>query len=343
MNNLKSTISLFLLTLLAVNATASLAAAQGSPSFAKVIDSAQPKMVKIFGAGGLKGMEAYQSGFLISPEGHVLTVWSYVLDTDYITVTLDDGRKFNGKLVGADPRCEIAVLKIDADQLPCFSLHDVVELSPGDRVFTFSNLFGVAVGDEPTSVLHGSVSALTDLDARRGAFKTNYRGPVYVVDAITNNPGAAGGAMTDREGRLAGLLGKELRSAQTNIWLNYAIPIDQLTDSVDSILAGKTLPRAVDDSIRRPEEPWTLARLGVGLVPDVLSKTPPFIDSVRPGSPAAAAGLQPDDLILFINNIVAGSITYVTDELSLVDRIDPIRLTLQRGRDLLDIEIPPTD
>ena len=59
-------------------------------------------------------LEAYQSGFLISAEGHILTACSYVLDTDYITVTLDDGRKFEAKLVGADPRLELAVLKIDA-------------------------------------------------------------------------------------------------------------------------------------------------------------------------------------------------------------------------------------
>ncbi|HVW37927.1 MAG TPA: serine protease, partial [Pirellulales bacterium] len=75
-----------------------------SPSFAAVIRGVQPKIVKIYGAGGFRGLEPYQSGFLVSPAGHVLTAWSYVLDTDYITVTLDDGRKFEAKLLGADPR-----------------------------------------------------------------------------------------------------------------------------------------------------------------------------------------------------------------------------------------------
>ena len=54
-------------------------------TFIQAAASVQPKMVKIYGAGGLQGLEAYQSGFLISPQGHVLTAWSYVLDTDYIT------------------------------------------------------------------------------------------------------------------------------------------------------------------------------------------------------------------------------------------------------------------
>src|SRR5687767_13381668 len=75
-------------------------------SFADVIGTVQPKMVKIYGAGGLSGLEPYQSGFLISPTGHILTVWSYVLDTDSLKVTLDDGRGFTATLVGQDPRTE---------------------------------------------------------------------------------------------------------------------------------------------------------------------------------------------------------------------------------------------
>ena len=93
-------------------------AARGQGSFAQVIDEVQPKIVKIFGAGGLRGLEAYQSGFLISGQGHILTVWSYVLDSDAITVYLNDGRKFQAEVVGMDPRTEIAVLKVDAENLP---------------------------------------------------------------------------------------------------------------------------------------------------------------------------------------------------------------------------------
>ena len=197
--------------------------AQGS--FAQVIDQVQPKIVKIFGAGGLRGLEAYQSGFLISGEGHILTVWSYVLDSDVVTIYLNDGRKFQAEVVGMDPRTEIAVLKIDGEGLPHFNLDEAVPLEAGSRVLAFSNLYGVAFGNEAASVLKGSVAAKTELAARRGAYETNYRGAAYVLDAMTNNPGAAGGALTDRRGRLAGLLGKELRSSLTNIWLDYAIPI----------------------------------------------------------------------------------------------------------------------
>ena len=221
-------------------------------TFAPTIQSVHPKLVKIYGAGGIEGLEAYQSGFLISAQGHVLTVWSYVLDTEYVTVVLDDGRKFEAQLVGADPRIEIAVLKVEATDLPFFDLNTAVELEPGARVLAFSNVFAVAAGDEPVSVLHGCVAARTPLTARRGAFATNYRGPAYVLDAMTNNPGAAGGALTDRQGRLAGVLGKELRNALDNTWLNYALPVAEVRSSVDAILAGNARPLSADQARKRP-------------------------------------------------------------------------------------------
>ncbi len=327
----------FILGICMLVASASLSFAD---TFADVIETIQPKIVKIYGAGGVRGLEAYQSGFLVSEEGHILTAWSTVLDTDFVTVTLDDGRKFDAEFLGHDPRIEIALLKIDATDLPHFNLDAAADLQAGDRVLAFSNLYGVATGSEPSSVLHGSVSAVTELAARRGAFETTYRGTVYVLDAMTNNPGAAGGALTNRRGELAGILGKELRNAMNNTWLNYSIPVAALVQSVDDIRAGKLIPRTADDDRRRPIEAHSLSGLGITLVPDVLEKTPPFVDKVRQDSPAAKAGLKVDDLILFVNDHIAASCKLVVDEISYIDRLDDVRLTIQRGQQLLDIEIP---
>ena len=231
-------------------------------TFSNVVQRVQPKIAKIYGAGGLRGLEAYQSGFLVSETGHVLTAWSYVLDTDFITVTLDDGRKFQAELLGADPRLELAVLKIDAEGLDHFNLREGVELSGGDRVLAFSNLYGVATGDEPASVLHGHVSAKWSLAARRGVFETPYRGPVYVLDAMTNNPGAAGGALTDRAGNIAAVLGKELKNAQNNTWLNYGIPVAEVAEAVDDILAGRVRQRPDNDTVAKAEQPPHARRTG---------------------------------------------------------------------------------
>jgi serine protease Do len=316
-------------------------AARAQSSYSEVVAQTQPKIVKIFGAGGLRGLEAYQSGFLISGEGHILTAWSYVLDSDVITVYLSDGRKLTAELLGMDPRSEIAVLKIDGQSLPHFNIEEAVTLRAGAKVLAFSNMFGIALGNEPASVLHGVVAAKTDLAARRGAFETNYRGPAYVLDAMTNNPGAPGGALTDSKGRLAGLLGKELRSSVSNIWLNYAIPIGELQPTIDQIIAGKFRPASREEGQKKPKEHHTLATLGIQLVPDFLPRTPPFIESVAPRSTAAKAGVKPDDLILFVNGRVVASCKLLADELTFIDRLDPIRLTIQRGQELVDVELVP--
>jgi S1-C subfamily serine protease len=312
------------------------AAAADAISFAASSAATQPKMVKIYGAGGPAGLESYQSGFLISAEGHVLTVWSYVLDTDYITATLNDGRKFEAKVIGADPRLEIAVLKIEAADLDHFQLAGSAAAETGARVLAFSNLFGVATGDEPDSVQHGVISAKTRLDGRRGAYATPYRGPVYVLDAMTNNPGAPGGALTNLRGELLGLLGKELRNSQNNIWLNYALPVNEMTSSVDEIMAGKTRPGAERKIARKSGGP-DLARLGAVLVPDVLERTPPFIDDVRPNSPAALADLRADDLVVFVGDRLVQSLKALNEELAQLEPESDVRLVILRGQELIDV------
>lgn len=313
--------------------------AQASPSFAAVIRSVQPKIVKIYGAGGFRGLEPYQSGFLISSDGHVLTVWSYVLDTDFITVTLDDGRKFEAKLLGADPRLELALLKIDATELPHFELAEPATGETGTRVLAFSNLFGVAAGDEPASVQHGSVAVKSRLEARRGVFETPFRGDVYMLDAMTNNPGAAGGALTDRQGRLLGMLGKELRNSLNSTWLNYAIPTEALAPTVAEIRAGKFVARSSDSDQDKPEHALSAGLLGLVLVPDVLDRTPPYLDRIQQGSPAAKAGLRPDDLVLFVNNQLVQSCQNLTAEIERIDRADRIRLTVMRDQKLIEVEL----
>ncbi|MGE0608918.1 MAG: S1C family serine protease [Pirellulales bacterium] len=303
----------------------------------ETIDRVQPKIVKIFGAGGFRGLEAYQSGFLISAEGHVLTSWSYVLDSDVVTVVLNDGRQFSAELLGADPQLEIAVLKLDATDLPHFNLEESAEASAGSRVLAFSNLFGVATGDEPASVQHGTVAARTQLAARRGAYETPFRGSAYVLDAMTNNPGAAGGALCNSSGELLGILGKELRNSQNHTWLNYAIPISELRTAVDGIRAGNYVARSADDDSRKSENAISLEQLGLVMVPDVLDRTPPFIDGVRTDSPAQRAGLQADDLVLFVADRLTSSCKALRRELEYIDNDSPVHMTVMRGQELVNV------
>lgn len=317
------------------------APAAGAASLSGVIQQVEPKIVKIYGAGGFRGLEAYQSGFLISAEGHIVTAWSYVLDTEYVGVTLDDGRRFDAKLLGADPRLELAVLKIDAADLPHFDLAESPDLPLGARVLAFSNLFGVATGNEPASVQHGIVAAKAPLEARRGTFDTPYHGIAYILDAMTNNPGAQGGALTDRQGRVAGMLGKELRNSQTNTWLNYAIPVGELHATIDAIRAGNFVPASANETAAKPKHALSARLLGVLMVPDVLDRTPPFVERIVADSPAARAGLLPDDLIVFINNRLVQSCQAFVAEIERIDRADKTKITVLRDQQLLEFELLP--
>lgn len=314
--------------------------AHAGDSLERIARDVRPKMVKIYGAGGLRGLEAYQSGILISAEGHVLTAWSYVLDSDDVAAVLDDGRRFTAEYVGSDPLTEVAVLKIDPgkEELPHFKLSESPVVDVGVRVLAFSNLFGIATGNEPVSMLQGYVSAVAPLEARRGGFSTNFRGDVYIVDAATNNPGAAGGALVDGQGRLVGMLGKELRSELTGTWLNYALPTAAFAETVEAIEAGEFKPAPLTDA-DRPDNPQSLPELGIALVPDVVSRTPPYIDRVLPNSPAAKAGLRPDDLVVMINSQVVASRRETDDAVGRLERDAPVRISVLRGEALLEFPL----
>lgn len=312
-------------------------------SIHETIERVQPRMVKLYGAGGVRGLEAYQSGMLISPEGHILTVFSHVLDADSVTAVLSDGRRYEAKLLGADPRLEIAVLKIEAADLPCFDLGKAAKAESCERVLAFSNIFGTAGGDEPVSVQKGIVAAVARLDARRGVFETPYRGSVYVVDMTTNNSGAAGGAMVNHRGELLGVLGKELRNAQNNTWLNYAIPIEAMHRSVEEIRAGKFVARRESETSPKTSHPINLTMLGIVLVPNVLERTPPYVDQVLPDSPAAKAGVRPDDLVVMLSGRLVQSCKSLIDDLETIDEEDEVELTLLRGQELLEVTLRRTE
>ena len=95
--------------------------AMGGDVTAVSVDAAS-RVVKLYGAGGIRGLESYQTGILVSPSGHILTVLSTAIDSEVIDCVLDDGRRYTAILVGADLRRELAVLKIDGTNLPFFKL-----------------------------------------------------------------------------------------------------------------------------------------------------------------------------------------------------------------------------
>jgi len=307
------------------------------------IADVQQRMVKIFGAGGLAGLHAYGTGFLISPNGHIATILSHVLDSDIVNVVLHDGRRLPGKVVGTDVDLDLAVLKIEAEGLPSFDLFKAVDISPGTRVLAFSNMFKVASGNEPVTVQRGVVAAKAKLSARRGRFAAPYRDEAYLVDAVTNNPGAGGGVLTTLDGRLVGVLGRELKNPQTQTWINYAVPATKLAATADAIIKGEFRPKDKFASDEPEGAGVTPVDLGLVLVPEVVARTPAYVDDVVAGSPAAKAGLTAEDLIVFVNSDLVASISAVKDALHRSRPGDDITLTVRRGDDLVSVtlRVPP--
>jgi len=337
--------------------------AMAEESFAKVSDKVNPKLVKLFGAGGVKGLPSYGSGILISADGYILTVNSHILDTRDLRVHLYDGTRYHARLVAVEPELDVALVKIGDDKVKVEGQEyfDVVEaakrtpVEPGTGVLAFSNQFQIATRDEPMSVQRGVIASYSRLYGRIGIFEATYKGDVYVVDAITNNPGAAGGALTTRKGELLGLVGKELRNELTNTWINYALPINaritvpqadgkNATVSILDLVEKKEKYKPLDPGKKGNEGPGVYT--GILLVADPVERTPPYIEDVVPGSPADKAQLKPDDLIVYVDGLPVGDIHTLKELLGRYHPNQTVKLEIQRDRKLqtvsLTLEKPKT-
>lgn len=307
------------------------------------IDLVQQRIVKIYGAGGIRNLHSYSSGFMIDPRGYVMTVWNHVLDTPELSVVLHDGRRFKAEVVNAEPALDLAVLKLESgdEKFPAYRLKDARDVPAGTRVMAFSNMFRVAKGDEPVTVIHGVVSARTRLSTKRGVTDAPIDSELYVVDAITNNAGSEGGLLTTLSGRPVAMIGRQLRNGQTNTWLNYAVPLTELRDTVDQIVAGKFTARSSSNADRKAKN-FMPEDLGLVLVPDVVQRTPGYVDSIISGSPVAKAGVEREDLIVFVNDSLVRSCTEVRDAIGRLTPGRKVELVVRRGDVLksFQIELP---
>ncbi len=135
------------------------------------------------------------------------------------------------------------------------------------------------------------------------------------------------------------MLGKELKNALNSTFLDYAIPIAEMKDSIEAIKAGKMVARRDEEQKKKPRRSLTLEALGVVLVPDVLERTPPYVEQVRTGSPAEKAGIRPDDLIVLMGEQLVQSCKFLRADLEYIDYQDPVKLTLLRGQDLIEVTL----
>ena len=235
------------------------------------------------------------SGVIIDEKGYILTNEHVVGNADKIEVTLSDGRKYEGILKGADTRSDLAVIKIDAENLPVAKLGNSDNVKIGQWVVAIGNPFGFIMSTPQPTITVGVVSALHRSFAYRGTDAQRYYGNLIQTDAAINR-GNSGGPLVNLNGEIVGISALIFSTTGGYQGIGFAIPINRAKQIIDELIAGKNVKYG-----------W----LGV----QVQSVTPELIDifkfpddkgaliaDVVANSPAEIGGLKKGDLIRKIDD-----------------------------------------
>jgi serine protease Do len=230
--------------------------------------------------GGSMPMRGEGSGFIVSPDGVILTNAHVVQDAQKVTVKLTDRREYVAKVVGTDPKSDVAVLRIDAKNLPTVTLGDPKDLQVGEWVVAIGSPFGFE-----NSVTAGIVSA------KERSLPDDTYVPFIQTD-VAVNPGNSGGPLFNLRGEVVGINSQILSRTGGYEGLSFAIPIDVAMNVSRQLQATGRVTRG---------------KLGVGIqdVDQALAETfgldvprGALVSSVEKGGPAEKAGLQAGDVIL---------------------------------------------
>ncbi|HEX7011825.1 MAG TPA: DegQ family serine endoprotease [Steroidobacteraceae bacterium] len=233
--------------------------------------------------GGNVPVRGAGSGFIVSPDGYILTNAHVVAEADEVTVRLTDRREFIAKVVGFDRRTDVAVIKIDATGLPTVRIGDPATLRPGEWVLAIGSPFGL-----DNSATAGIVSATSRAVG----------GDIYVPFIQTDvavNPGNSGGPLFNMSGEVVGMNSMIFSRTGGYMGLSFAIPIDVANDVRQQLIKTGRVVRgrigvAVQDLNAQLAESFGLDRPRGALV-----------SAVEEDSPAAKAGIEPGDVILSVN------------------------------------------
>jgi len=237
-----------------------------------------------FGQPGQKRQfksSALGSGVIVSEHGYILTNNHVIKDADEIKVILYDKREFKGKVVGSDPRTDLAVIKIDAKNLPTIPFGASAKLKTGDIVLAIGNPFGLN-----QTITMGIVSAV----GRSNVGIADLEDFIQTDAAI--NPGNSGGALVNSNGELVGINTAIFSTSGGYMGIGFSIPTDMAKTVMDSIIKhGKVIRGWLGVSIQNltPELAKSLK---------ITETEGALISGVEKGSPADKAGLKRGDLII---------------------------------------------
>ena len=224
------------------------------------------------------------SGFIFESDGYIITNHHVVDGADQIIVRMADRREFEAELIGSDPLSDIALLKIDAEDLPTLKLGDSKNLKPGEWVVAIGSPFNF-----DQSVTAGIVSA-------KGRSTNQQQYVPFIQTDVAINRGNSGGPLLNMDGEVVGINSWILSSGGGYIGLSFSIPIETANGAVKQLLETGKVSRGllgvqVGVVNREMAEAFGLERPVGALVNDV-----------SPGSAAERAGIEPGDVILAFND-----------------------------------------
>lgn len=303
-------------------------------AFSAAVDAAQQRCVKIFGAG-IGRSEGYATGLIISNDGLILSAQGVFLAGDRIRVALPDGSMHMAKVMRRSQKLQAAILKVETETPDYFDLTHKSTARKGDWVLAVSNAFKVADGPEPLSVNLGVLSLRTQLETQNGVQDVPYDGDVLLIDAITSNPGAPGGAVIGVDGHLIGMIGRLMESKATSTRLNYAVPVD--------LLEAFVLNKEVEAAPMVTPNPTLAGKSETGIRLFALGgkRDPAYIDRVLPNSPAAMAGLKPDDLIVSIAGEVVRDVSDFKEAMKQLAPGSEVEVVVKRKNDVITVKLTP--
>ncbi len=229
-------------------------------------------------------VEARGSGFIINPDGEIVTNNHVIRDAKRITVTLDNGQTLPAHVVGADPRTDIAVLKVDAGHpLPYVALGNSSAVQPGEWVIAIGNPFGLS-----ETVTAGIVSAL-GRNIGAGPYDQFIQ-----VDAPINE-GNSGGPLLTQEGKVIGMNSAILSPSGGSIGIGFAIPSNLIKQISNDLEHGGHVTRGYIGVEAQAISPAMSKALGLS------NDAGALIAAVQPNTPAQRGGLQPGDVIRSVN------------------------------------------
>jgi serine protease Do len=321
------------LNLVAIVAHPSLCLAQAGshrpPGFLdKVISEGQKRVVKVYGAETGR-IDGYATGIIVSNDGKILTIQGVFLDGPQVRVVLPNGESYQATISRRDRETQLALLTIPTETPDHFELSKEPVGQKGDWTVTLSNAFKVAEKTEPLSVMIGIISLRTSIEARLNRRDVAYRGELVLIDSISSNPGAGGGAVLTADGRLVGMIGKIINSSETNTRLNYAVPSSVLLEFVE----GKP------DSETVAVQPKQKSDLGIRLFRHGGRGAPAYIDRIVRGGPASEADLRPDDLIVTMNGEKIGSVRQYEEFVETLVPDQEVLIVVKRGVELLRVPV----